>query len=102
MVAIDTASSCGPQPNAQFGPPMAQVPNPTRVMFIPVVPRGRVGTDGDALSAMLSTPPLYDRTMSRHIGMIDVRRSVRRACERRGHAGPNPTSAAAAAVALRP
>ena len=49
IVASDTSSSCAPQPNAQFGPPMDQVPNPKRVMFIPVLPSGPVGNDEDAL-----------------------------------------------------
>jgi hypothetical protein len=32
IAAIESLSSCGPQPNVQSPPPMAHAPNPTRVM----------------------------------------------------------------------
>src|SRR5579883_863936 len=42
MAAIDSSSSCGPQPNCQFPPPMAQVPKPIGVICISVFPSCRV------------------------------------------------------------
>src|ERR1700682_2627412 len=44
MVASDSASSCGPQPNDQPPPPTAHEPNPTLVMSSPLVPSGRVAS----------------------------------------------------------
>ena len=38
IAATDSSSSCGPQPNSQPPPPIAQAPKPTRVIRIPVVP----------------------------------------------------------------
>jgi len=42
IVAIDSSSSCGPQPKAQSPPPTAQAPKPTVVMVMSVVPSRRV------------------------------------------------------------
>src|ERR1017187_10963883 len=42
MAAIESASSCGPQPYAQPPPPMAQAPNPTVVSSRSVDPNRRV------------------------------------------------------------
>src|ERR1700722_9139670 len=42
MVASETASSCGPQPNAQ-PPPIAQAPNPVLVIITWLEPSGRCG-----------------------------------------------------------
>src|SRR5713226_6670798 len=44
IVASDSASSCGPQPNDQPPPPTAHEPNPTLVMSSPLVPSGRVAS----------------------------------------------------------
>src|SRR5579875_2469244 len=61
MAAMDSSSSCGPQEKAQPPPPAAQAPNPTRVMSIPVLPRGRVGRvvrmTRDYGSAAAKAPP---------------------------------------------
>src|SRR6266536_4131619 len=38
MAATDCSSSCGPQPNSHPPPPIAQAPNPTRVICMPVWP----------------------------------------------------------------
>ena len=38
IAAIDSSSSCGPQPNSQPPPPIAQAPKPTRVISRPVAP----------------------------------------------------------------
>src|SRR3989449_1946507 len=43
MAARDAVSSCGPQPNDQPPPPIAQAPKPTVVISSPLVPSGRVG-----------------------------------------------------------
>src|SRR5207237_1989130 len=43
IAASESASSCGPQPNAQPPPPVAHAPKPTVVMSSPLVPSGRVG-----------------------------------------------------------
>src|SRR3989454_574742 len=43
MAARDAVSSCGPQPNDQPPPPIAQAPRPTVVISSPLVPSGRVG-----------------------------------------------------------
>src|SRR6184192_1180585 len=43
IAASESASSCGPHPNAQPPPPIAHAPKPTVVMSIPLEPRGRVG-----------------------------------------------------------
>ncbi|GAA3225731.1 hypothetical protein GCM10020256_35570 [Streptomyces thermocoprophilus] len=45
IAAIDSASSVVPQPNRQPAPDTAHEPKPTRLMCIPVVPRGRVGRE---------------------------------------------------------
>jgi hypothetical protein len=42
MVAIDCSSSCGPHPNAQPPPPIAQAPKPTVVISMSVAPSRRV------------------------------------------------------------
>src|SRR5450755_4302689 len=42
MVAIDSWSSCAPQPLSQPLPPMAQVPSPIGVISISVLPSRRV------------------------------------------------------------
>src|SRR6266699_6410442 len=44
MVAIDASSSCGPQPNSQFPPPMAHVPRPSGVISKSVFPSCLVRT----------------------------------------------------------
>src|SRR6059058_5808591 len=44
MAASDAVSSCGPQPNAQPPPPIAQAPKPTVVISSPLEPSGRVGS----------------------------------------------------------
>ena len=38
IAAIDSSSSCGPQPNSQPPPPIAHAPKPTRVISRPVSP----------------------------------------------------------------
>src|SRR5258707_9013577 len=43
MVASETASSWGPQLNAQPPPPIAQAPNPVFVIRTRLKPRGRCG-----------------------------------------------------------
>src|SRR5438046_1163930 len=43
IAASESASSCGPQPNAQPPPPIAHAPKPTVVMPSPLEPSGRVG-----------------------------------------------------------
>src|SRR5213592_4540973 len=43
IAASESASSCGPQPNAQPPPPIAHAPKPTVVMSSPLEPSGRVG-----------------------------------------------------------
>src|ERR1700732_4706813 len=43
MVASETASSWGPQLNAQPPPPIAQAPNPVLVIITRLEPRGRCG-----------------------------------------------------------
>src|SRR4051812_20321790 len=43
IAAMDSASSCGPQPPCQPPPPIAQAPRPTRVISKPVEPRSAVG-----------------------------------------------------------
>src|SRR5207244_9547725 len=43
MAASDAVSSCGPQPNDQPPPPIAQAPKPTVVISSPLVPSGRLG-----------------------------------------------------------
>jgi len=40
VVASESASSCGPQPNDQPPPPTAHEPNPTRVICNPLRRRG--------------------------------------------------------------
>src|SRR5947208_2584838 len=42
MVAIDSLSSCEPQPNCQLPPPIAQAPRPMGVISMPVFPNVRV------------------------------------------------------------
>src|SRR6267378_8478983 len=42
MAAIESLSSCGPQPNCQPPPPRAQAPKPTGVMWISEFPSLRV------------------------------------------------------------
>src|SRR5713101_9303403 len=42
MAAIESLSSCGPQPNCQPPPPRAQAPKPTGVMFIFEFPSLRI------------------------------------------------------------
>jgi hypothetical protein len=51
MALIESLSSWAPQPYAQSAPPSAHAPNPARVMFIPVVPSGRVD---HVISALLA------------------------------------------------
>src|SRR5207245_219040 len=43
MAARDAVSSCGPQPNDQPPPPIAQAPKPTVVISSPLAPSRRVG-----------------------------------------------------------
>ena len=38
IAAIESSSSCGPQPNSQPPPPIAQAPKPTVVISRPVAP----------------------------------------------------------------
>src|SRR5439155_13803555 len=45
IVARESASSCGPQPNAQPPPPIAQAPKPTVVILSPLLPSGPVGAE---------------------------------------------------------
>jgi len=54
MVASESASSCGPQPNDQPPPPTAHEPNPTRVICNPLRPSGRVGS---AIVTLLASEP---------------------------------------------
>src|ERR1700716_1000860 len=56
MAAIELASSCGPQPNAQPPPPIAQAPKPTVVISRPLEPRGRVGNLA-TFAALAALPP---------------------------------------------
>src|SRR3954466_602828 len=43
IAAVDSASSCRPQPPCQPPPPIAQAPRPTRVISKPVEPSSAVG-----------------------------------------------------------
>src|SRR6267142_5432535 len=43
MVAMDSASSCGPHPKDHPPPPTAQDPNPSVVILSPLEPSRRVG-----------------------------------------------------------
>src|SRR4051812_31148430 len=67
MLAMDWASSWGPQPNAQPPPPTAQAPNPTGVNRSSVLPSRRVGK-----VAIISPTPHSGRSFthkpSRHAG----------------------------------
>src|ERR1700730_7813150 len=60
MVASETASSCGPQPNAQ-PPPIAQAPNPVLVIKAPLEPSGRCGR-GTAQSSVEDSAYDYGQT----------------------------------------
>ncbi len=54
IAATESPSSCVPQPKAYPAPPIAHAPKPTRVISIPVVPSGFVGSpvvDLPAISA---------------------------------------------------
>src|SRR5690606_10069085 len=51
MASRAASSSCGPQPNAQSPPPIAQVPRPRRVISGPFVPSLRVGRVGMGCSS---------------------------------------------------
>src|SRR6202171_2305900 len=55
MVASETVSSCGPQPNAAQPPPIAQAPNPVLVIITRLDPSGRCGRF-IALSSWWSSP----------------------------------------------
>src|SRR4029077_4875288 len=61
MVATDCTSSCGPQPNDQPPPPIAQAPKPTVVISSPLVPSERVGN-----VMVFSPPPLPDANVARN------------------------------------
>jgi hypothetical protein len=45
IAATDSSSSCGPHAAAQSPPPIAQAPNPTLVISMPVVPSSAVVSD---------------------------------------------------------
>src|ERR1700687_6520844 len=68
MVASETASSCGPQPNAQPPPPIAQAPNPVLVIITRLEPSGRCGrfialssrwSSGRHDGQAVNPPPVY-------------------------------------------
>src|SRR5438067_1879054 len=54
MAATESASSCGPQANAQPPPPIAQAPKPIGVMCRSELPSGRVVIAGASLSGRAS------------------------------------------------
>src|SRR5439155_24530632 len=63
MAASDAVSSCGPQPNAQPPPPIAQAPKPTVVISSPLVPSGRVGN----VVAVIESKPLVWGALSERL-----------------------------------
>ena len=60
IVSIEASSTCGPQPNSQPPPPIAQAPYPTRVISRPVLPS----------SVVLSSVPCIARSSSAVSGPI--------------------------------
>src|SRR5260370_10507989 len=84
MAAIESASSCFPQPKDQPEPPIAQAPNPVRVICIPVLPSGAVGSEvlvfGRIGRVFIASP-----SMLQEVRLIDVPDVARRAG---GHCPP--------------
>src|SRR5438552_2098422 len=66
---MDSLSSCGPHPNDQPPPPTAHAPNPTRVMFMSVVPSCRV----ENVVRMISSGVYAGRRKGSIVSAINVR-----------------------------
>jgi len=100
IAASESASSCGPQPNAQPPPPIAQAPKPTVVMSSPLVPSGRVG------KFIQRTPP---QSIMESVGPSPWSCGLRAACAprpparaaARGRSGPSPRPARPSRAARR-
>src|SRR5258706_11618628 len=98
MVAIDASSSCGPQPNCQFPPPIAHVPRPSGVISKSVFPSCRVRTYIHSFLLYIVIVSFKDRSCSILYVRFCIKQAEQRVC--RAFSSLRPPHILSSALAL--